>query len=148
MPDQCSDIFCNIILRWQGDSWIVRNDRTFRQPFQCLLHNGIRPFHLPQTHDVSIIDIPDRANGDFEIELLITRIGKGFPHIVFDSRATKAGSGHAPVDRILFRNDPDAFGPLQPDHILRQKRFIFFDMVRKGPDKILDLICDPIWKVF
>src|SRR5207302_8523536 len=60
---------------------------------------------------------------DFEIELLIDRVGLGFAQIPFDPTGAEYRSGHTQGDAILRRDRANVLRALHPDSVSCQQLY-------------------------
>src|ERR1035437_2862743 len=96
--------------------------------------------HFFQAHKVPRVDIAFGARGNFEIELLVTGVGRVLAGVDLQSGGAEHGAGDSEVEHVLERNHADALGAANPDAVVGQQVFVLIDAAGEDVDEGLDAL--------
>ena len=125
----------------------TRDDGAFGEPIETLLNDPDRLAHLFDPHEVPVVGVAVLADGDLEVDLVVTVVRKDLSNVPLDPGAAERGPGQTPVDGLLRRDDPDADGAFLPDPVLGQQPLVLVDLGREPIDELGHLLCPTHWQV-
>src|SRR5918911_2303476 len=117
------------------DLWHFRHHGTVRQFVYRLLHDAPRLSHLLHAYEVAVVGVAVLAQGHVKIKVGVGRIGARLAYVPRDARPAQRRPGQPYGNRVLSRDDADAYGASEPDAILREHRLVLVYALREVVDE-------------
>src|SRR6202041_1222872 len=86
---------------------------------------------------VGVAILPGR---DFEVEILVVRIGQSLADVPLDAAGAQDGAGDAERDGVLAGDFADALGAFEPDTVGGEEFLVLVDLRLYEVDEVSDVI--------
>jgi hypothetical protein len=118
-------------LRREEDLRIVDVDRAGGQLLQRLVEDPRRLAHLLDPHEITVVDVPLGSDRHLEVVVLVAGIGALLAKVELDAGGAQIGAGHPVRDRIRRLDLAHSLRAPDPDHVLREQRFVLVHPARE-----------------